>query len=98
VSCILEELPESPDETYERILTEINRASREHLFRILHCLAVSIHPLRVEELAEVLAVDFKSRGIPKLNPGWQWEDNEEAVTVVVNGESRMVHFSYFSVK
>jgi hypothetical protein len=29
----------------------------------------------VEELAEVLAVDFNdAEGIPKLKPGWRWED------------------------
>jgi len=103
---ILEELPESLDETYERILREINRANREHAYRLLQCLTVAVRPLRVEELAEVLAVDFNSRGGPKLNQDWRWEDNEEAVlsacsslvTVVMDGHSRMVQFSHFSVK
>ena len=75
----LEELPESLDETYEWILREINRASREHDYRHLHYLAMTIRPLRVEELAEVLVVDFNARGVPKINASWRWEDNEEAV-------------------
>lgn len=103
---ILEELPESLDETYVRILREINRAKREHAYRLLQCLAVAVRPLRVEELAEVLAVDFNARGIPKLNEDWRWEDNEEAVlsacsslvAVVEDGYSRVVQFSHFSVK
>ena len=103
---ILEELPESLDETYERILREISRANREHPYRLLQCLTVAIRPLRVEELAEVLAVDFNSRGGPKLNADWRWEDNEEAVlsacsslvAVVMDGHSRVVQFSHFSVK
>ena len=37
-------------------------------------------PLRVAELAEVLAVDFdNAEGIPRLNPGWRWEDQEQAL-------------------
>ena len=103
---ILEELPESLDETYERILREINRANREHAYRLLQCLTVAVRPLRVEELAEVLAVDFNARGTPKLNADWRWEDNEEAVlsacsslvTVVTGGHYRVVQFSHFSVK
>jgi len=39
----------------------------------------AVRPLRVAELAEVLAFDFSGEGIPKLNPDWRWEDHEEAV-------------------
>jgi hypothetical protein len=67
---------------------------------------VAVRPLRVEELAEVLAFDFNTGGMPKLNPGWRWEDQEEAVmsacsslvTIVKDGDSRVVQFSHFSVK
>jgi Ankyrin repeats (many copies)/Ankyrin repeats (3 copies) len=67
---------------------------------------VAVRPLRVEELAEVLAVDFDSEGIQKLNPSWRWEDQEEAVmsacsslvVVVKDSDSRIVQFSHFSVK
>ncbi|KAH9178027.1 hypothetical protein EDB89DRAFT_1299113 [Lactarius sanguifluus] len=103
---ILEQLPKSLDETYERILREINRANGEHAYRLLQCLTVAVRPLRVEELAEVLAVDFNASGGPKLNADWRWEDNEEAVlsacsslvAVVMDGGSRVVQFSHFSVK
>jgi len=103
---ILEELPESLDETYERILKEINNANQKQAHRLLQCLAVAIRPLRVEELAEVLALDFTAGGIPKLNADWCSEHQEEAVlsacsslvSVIVNGGSRVVQFSHFSVK
>ncbi len=105
---ILQELPESLDETYERILKNINKATRAHAHRLLQCLTVAVRPLRLEELAEVLAFDFDeaSRGIPKLNADWRREDQEQAVlstcssliTVVHDGESRVVQFSHFSVK
>ncbi|KAF8505370.1 hypothetical protein F5888DRAFT_430609, partial [Russula emetica] len=37
-------------------------------------------PLRVAELAEVLAVDFDdAEGIPKSKPDWRWDDQEQAL-------------------
>ena len=73
---------------------------------MLQCLVAAVRPLRVEELAEVLAFDFSGEGVPKLNPSWRWEDQEEAVmsacsslvVVIKNGDSRIVQFSHFSVK
>ena len=102
----LEELPKSLDETYKRILNEINNANRVHAYRLLQCLAVALRPLRVEELAEVLAFDLTAGGMPKLNADWRWEDQEVAVlsacsslvSVIVDNGSRVVQFSHFSVK
>jgi ankyrin repeat protein len=76
----LRELPETLDETYERILQEIKRPNRALAQRVLQCLVAATRPLRVEELAEVLAIDFdNAEGIPRLNPGWRWEDEEQAL-------------------
>jgi hypothetical protein len=61
----------------------------------------------VEELAEVLAVDYDDEdGIPRLNPNWRWEDQEQAlltscsslIAIVESYDSRVVQFSHFSVK
>ena len=109
VGIILEELPETLDETYERVLREINKANREHARRLLQCLTVALRPLRVEELAEVLAIDFDAPakgGIPQLNPKWRWTDQHQAVlstcssliAIVDDGRSKVVQFSHFSVK
>jgi hypothetical protein len=57
---MLEELPEILDQTYERILREINKANRDHAHQLLQCLVIAVRPLRVAELAEVLAVDFET--------------------------------------
>jgi len=73
---------------------------------MLQCLVAAVCPLEVEELAEILAFDFSVEGIPKLNPDWRWEDQEEAVmsacsslVIVFNdGDSQAVQFSHFSVK
>jgi ankyrin repeat protein len=104
----LNELPDSLDETYERVMMEIKRANQSHAYRMLQCLTVANRPLFVAELAELLAFDFKEAkgGIPKLNSNWRWEDHEQAVlstcsslvTVVPNGGSPIVQFSHFSVK
>jgi hypothetical protein len=104
---VLAELPETLDETYERVLQEIPNANREHAHRLLQCLTVAIRPLRVQELAEVLAVDTSpTGGVPNLNENWRWEDQEQAVLsacssliiVVDSPYSRIVQFSHFSVK
>jgi hypothetical protein len=66
-----------------------------------------MRPLRVEELAEVLAIDYDgTEPTPKLNPDWRWEDQEQAllaacsslITIVNIDDSRVVQFSHFSVK
>ena len=75
----MEELPDSLDETYERMLREIRKPNQGHARRMLQCLVAAVRPLRVAELAEVLAIDFNVEGTQKLKPDWRWEDHEEAV-------------------
>ena len=84
------------------------KATRDHAHRLLQCLTVAVRPLRLEELAEVLAFDFDDApgGIPKRDANWRRQDQEQAVlstcssliTVVHDGKSRVVQFSHFSVK
>ena len=108
VRAILSKLPKTLDETYERVLKDINENNRERACRLFHCLAVAFRPLRVEELAEILTFDFDAaeEGIPKFSADRRPKDQEEAVlsicssliTVVDNRGSRVVQFSHFSVK
>src|SRR5882757_2291960 len=106
VQHTLEELPDSLDETYERILREIRKPNQRLAHRLMQCLVAAVRPLQVEELAEVLALNFDAEGIPKLNSNWRWEDQEAAVmlacsslvTIVKDGDLRIVQFSHFSVK
>jgi ankyrin repeat protein len=106
---MLDELPETLDETYERMLRNIHKANRDHAHRLLQCLTVAVRPLRVTELAEILAIDFgtaSSGGTSKLNPNWRWEDQQQAVlstcssliSVVDQEGPEVVQFSHFSVK
>jgi len=106
---MLDELPETLDETYERMLRNIHKAKRGHAHRLLQCLTVAARPLRIAELVEVLAIDFGSarcRGTSKLNINWRLEDQRHAVlstcssliTVVDQEDTQVVQFSHFSVK
>ena len=88
-------------------MREIKKPNRDHARRLLQCLVAAIRPLRVDELAEVLAVNFDdAEGIPKLNPYWRGEDEEQAlmtscsslISIVEREDSRVVQFSHFSVK
>ena len=104
----LVDLPETLDETYQRTLREINKADWEFAHRLFQFVAVASRPLRVEELAEMLAYDFKAGQIPKFHEGWRIEDPVDAVLstcssllaiVDVGYPSRnVIQFSHFSVK
>ena len=110
VQHVLRELPESLDETYKRVLEGIGKANRHQAHRLLQCLTVATRPLRIEELAEVLALDFDGakEGIPALNKDWRWDDQQQGVLstcssliVIVDDRifhTRVVQFAHFSVK
>ena len=94
------------DETYDRILLGIARERQEYAQRLLQCLAESIRPLRAEELAEILAIQFDTGPVPNYDVNWRPENPEEAIlsacssliTIVDIDSSRVVQFSHFSVK
>jgi ankyrin repeat protein len=99
-------LPETLDETYERTLLGIDREKWDYAYRLFQCLVVSIRPLRVEELAEVLAVRHDEERIPEFEADWRPENARDALlsscstlvaVVDIDGEE-VVQFSHFSVK
>ena len=102
----LADLPETLDDTYQRTLREINKADWEFAHRLLQFVAVASRPLRVEELAELLAYDFKAGQIPQFHEGWRLEDPVDAVlstcasllVIVDGGYGKVIQFSHFSVK
>jgi hypothetical protein len=104
----LADLPETLDETYQRTLREINKADWEFAHRLFQFVAVASRPLRVEELAELLAFDFKAGPIPKFHEGWRIDDPVDAVLstcssllAIVGGgypHKNVIQFSHFSVK
>src|SRR5580692_3516552 len=80
----LADLPETLDETYDRTLREINKTDWELAHRLLQFVAVASRPLRVEELAELLAFDFNPGTIPKFREGWRLENPVDAVSTCSN--------------
>jgi hypothetical protein len=106
---VLKELPISLNETYERILQGIHRERRQHATRLLQCMVVAIRPLRVEELVEVLAIDFNPTAAPKLVKDWRTQDQEDSektllstcstlISIIDDGGAKIVQFSHFTVK
>ncbi|KAI0295154.1 hypothetical protein B0F90DRAFT_1638316, partial [Multifurca ochricompacta] len=106
IRLALDELPVTLDETYERTLVGIPEEKWEHAHRLFQCLIGSVRPLRVDELAEIFAIQFDQGESCKLLAGWRPEDAEDAVlsacssliAVVESEDSRVVQFSHFSVK
>jgi ankyrin repeat protein len=50
-------LPQTLDQTYDRILTTISKQDRDFAMRILQWLTFSARPLSIKEIAEVVAID-----------------------------------------
>ena len=102
----LNELPITLDDTYERMLQGIPKEKFEHASRLFQCIVAALRPLRVEELAEIFAIDFGPNNSPNLVAGWRPENPGEAVlstcstfiTIIDDGDSKIVQFSHFSVK
>ena len=89
------------------MLGQIPQGSQDHAHRMLQCLMVALRPLRVEEVAELLAFEFKAQGaVPKYRTDWRPNDQVEAVlstcssliSIVDEKEFQVVQFSHFSVK
>ena len=74
-------MPESLDATYERILGDILKAYPDQAFRLLQFLTVATRPVSLDELAEILALNFSETedGIPVLNKAWRWYDKQRSV-------------------
>ena len=110
----LNELPNTLDETYARTLEEIDEQNWEYAHRLFQCVAAASRPLRANELAEILAIDFEAGSTPTLLVDWRPEDPVHTVlsvcssllTIVeselsdVNGPpaSPVIQFAHFSVK
>ncbi|KAN0107055.1 hypothetical protein V8E52_010563 [Russula decolorans] len=105
IRCALNELPETLDETYARSLKEIDKQNWEYAHRLFQCVAAASRPLRIEELAEFLAFDFKTGSTPAFLVDWRPQDPAYTVLstcssllVVVDVDAPVVQFAHFSVK
>ena len=106
IAWALKELPQTLDETYERILSGIDKDVRGYAHCLFQCLCVSFRPLRLAELAEVLSISFDSRNVSENHIDWRSEDSQQALlsacssllTVVNIDGSPVVQFAHFSVR
>ena len=102
----LAEIPETLDETYERILRNINKANGKLAYRVFQFVSVASRPLYVKELADLLAFDFEVGPIPKFHRDWRLEDPVDTIlstcptllAIVNDHGSPVIEFSHFSVK
>ena len=102
----LDELPETLDETYERTLLDINEENWEYAHRLFQYIVVARRPLRVEELAGLLAFKSEEGQSLTFEESWRPESPRDMVLstcssliAVVNvDDSSVIQFSHFSVK
>jgi len=104
-------LPKDLDETYARILDNINEDYRRDALKILQWLTYSARPLQLEEVAEVIAIDVKES--PRFNPAKRYPEprdiwticsslislEEEALEDAYEGTTRVIiRLAHFSIK
>ncbi|KAI0258918.1 hypothetical protein BC834DRAFT_669764 [Gloeopeniophorella convolvens] len=75
----LKTLPKTLYATYESTLQRIPEGSWELAHRIFQCVSFSQRPLRIKELAELLAFDFED-DIPTYHLGWRPKDVKHVLT------------------
>jgi ankyrin repeat protein len=75
----LKSLPKTLDDTYARILCDIDEEYSQDAFKILQWLAYSARPLQIEEVAEVIAVDIKDD--PRFDPGNRLREPRDILTI-----------------
>src|SRR6266852_4825820 len=106
IQAVLDDLPKDLDETYDRILRDIDNQKRKYAQRLFQCLLVSIRPLPVEELAAFLSVQldataptsFKNRSRPLDAKGLVLSTCSSLINIINQGGSQVVQFVHFSVK
>src|SRR5580704_6492980 len=71
----LKALPKTLDETYERILVNIDELYREDVQKVLRFLAFSARPVTLEEVVDVLAVTFEDS--PRFDPEQRYPEPQD---------------------
>lgn len=63
----LQTLPETLDETYDRVLIKIPADSRNEAYAALQFIAISASPVSIAEVAESLAIDRQDHSFKEHN-------------------------------
>jgi ankyrin repeat protein len=75
----LKSLPETLDDTYSRILCSIDEEYSQDAFKILQWLAYSARPLRIREVAEVVAINIRKDN--RFNPNDRLREPRGILTI-----------------
>ena len=75
----MKSLPKTLDDTYARILCNIDEEHSKDAFKILQWLAYSARPLRIDEVAEVIAVDIE--GDSRFDPENRLREPRDILTI-----------------
>jgi len=75
----LASLPKDLDETYARILSNIDEDYRRDALKILQWLTYSARPLRLEEVAEVITIDVEES--PRFDPEKRYPEPRDVWTI-----------------
>ena len=104
---VLASLPRTLDDTYTRILCNIEEEYFDYAFKLLQWLTYSARPLRLEEVAETIAIDVK--GNPRVNPENRFPEPRDILSICSSllalesqtskdSDSVIVELAHFSVK
>ncbi|KAI0453832.1 hypothetical protein F5B21DRAFT_525469 [Xylaria acuta] len=91
----LASLPKMLDEIYDHILCSIDEERCEIVLKILQWLAQSARPLQIEEVADVIAVNTKSK--PRFDPESRFPEPRDILTIcssLVSSSSNATGSSY----
>ncbi|KAL1852808.1 hypothetical protein Daus18300_012052 [Diaporthe australafricana] len=77
----LNSLPRSLTESYTSVLANIEECYREYAFKILLWLAVSPKPLRIQDAADVLSIDFEADNGPLFDPDLRVQDFGDIISI-----------------
>lgn len=78
----LESLPKTLDDTYARILSNIDQKYNQYnrvILKVLQWLTFSARPLRLQELAEIVAIDVDEN--PRFDPERRWPEPQDILTI-----------------
>ena len=78
----LASLPETLDDTYARILLNIDKQHNHYyreVLKLLQWLTFSTQPLRLEELAEIVAIDIDET--PRFDPERRWPEPQDILMI-----------------
>ncbi|KAI0291491.1 hypothetical protein B0F90DRAFT_1776768 [Multifurca ochricompacta] len=82
VQRVLERMDPSLDGTYARVMQRVPNENWEHAHRMFQFLAASVRPLLVDELSEILTIDYDTGTTPKYEAIWHPETPDADIFTV----------------